>query len=172
MERGDGCGAAHIVLTGPMGSGKTTVGRELSHRLRRPFFDSDVQIETEYGTTSGVLAAERGVGWLHEAEAEALERALQADVPSVVAAAASIADLEGLDRFLSGEVFTVLLDGRAEVIAARSRTGHHRRSVADERYRALTGRRRRALVDYVDMTVDVTSLSPHQVVEEILARCR
>jgi len=31
----------NIILIGSMGAGKTTIGRQLARRLKRPFFDSD-----------------------------------------------------------------------------------------------------------------------------------
>ena len=34
----------NIVLVGPMGSGKTTIGRRLAHELNRDFFDTDHEI--------------------------------------------------------------------------------------------------------------------------------
>ena len=37
----------NIVLVGPMGSGKTTVGRRLAHELNQDFFDTDHQISTK-----------------------------------------------------------------------------------------------------------------------------
>ena len=38
-----------IFLIGPMGSGKTAVGRRLAHDLGRPFGDSDAVIEERTG---------------------------------------------------------------------------------------------------------------------------
>lgn len=40
---------ASIILIGPMGAGKTTVGKQLARRLKRPFFDSDREIEASCG---------------------------------------------------------------------------------------------------------------------------
>jgi len=40
---------ANIFLIGPMGAGKTTVGRQLARRLGQSFFDSDREIETTCG---------------------------------------------------------------------------------------------------------------------------
>jgi len=40
---------ASIFLIGPMGAGKTTVGRQLARRLERAFFDSDREIESGCG---------------------------------------------------------------------------------------------------------------------------
>lgn len=40
---------ASIILIGPMGAGKTTVGKQLARRLGRPFYDSDREIEAACG---------------------------------------------------------------------------------------------------------------------------
>ena len=34
-----------LFLVGPMGAGKSTIGRQLSKQLKRPFLDSDHEIE-------------------------------------------------------------------------------------------------------------------------------
>jgi shikimate kinase len=39
----------NIFLIGPMGAGKTTIGRQLARELNRPFFDSDRFIEEQTG---------------------------------------------------------------------------------------------------------------------------
>jgi len=41
--------AQNLFLTGMMGAGKTTVGRMLARRLKRPFYDSDQEIERRCG---------------------------------------------------------------------------------------------------------------------------
>ncbi|MBV8064979.1 MAG: shikimate kinase, partial [Actinobacteria bacterium] len=43
-----------------MGSGKTTVGRDVAKRLGRDFVDLDSAIEERTGTTIAELFAERG----------------------------------------------------------------------------------------------------------------
>ena len=40
-----------IVLVGPMGAGKTTIGRQIAKVLGRKFFDSDKEIEKRTGAT-------------------------------------------------------------------------------------------------------------------------
>lgn len=166
------CDDAHLVLTGPMGSGKTTVGRILASRLNRPFHDSDIQIEARYGVPARELAAERGVAWLHEQEAESLRRALAENSPVVVAAAASVGDLPDLGGQLAGGVVTVLLEGDPDILAHRARTGRHRRPVSPDSYREAIRRRHRALVAHVDLTVNVTRLGPEEVASAVLDYCR
>jgi shikimate kinase len=45
----------NLILVGMMGAGKTTVGRLLARRLKRPFFDSDDVIEQRCGVSIPVI---------------------------------------------------------------------------------------------------------------------
>ena len=47
----------HVVLVGPMGSGKSTLGRALAARLARPFVDVDARIEADAGCSIAALFA-------------------------------------------------------------------------------------------------------------------
>ena len=51
-----------IVLVGPMGAGKTTVGQLLSKKLRLPFKDTDAEIEARTGAD---------IPWIFDVEGEA-----------------------------------------------------------------------------------------------------
>lgn len=50
-----------LYLVGPMGAGKTTVGRHLADLLGRPFIDSDHEIEARTGAS---------IAWIFEKEGE------------------------------------------------------------------------------------------------------
>ena len=45
-----------VVLIGPMGVGKTTIGKKLAKRLDVPFVDTDVLITNEHGAISDIFA--------------------------------------------------------------------------------------------------------------------
>jgi len=45
----------NIFLIGPMGSGKTTIGRQLATRLDRKFYDSDREIEKRTGVDVALI---------------------------------------------------------------------------------------------------------------------
>ena len=45
----------NIFLIGPMGSGKTTIGRQLAVRLDRKFYDSDREIEKKTGVDVALI---------------------------------------------------------------------------------------------------------------------
>lgn len=68
---------ARLVLTGFMGSGKTTVGRLLAARLGWRFVDLDSEIEQRDGRTVAQIFAESGEPVFRRFETEALLSALQ-----------------------------------------------------------------------------------------------
>lgn len=45
----------HVVLVGPTGAGKTTVGRRLAGFLQRPFFDVDEELEKATGVSVNLI---------------------------------------------------------------------------------------------------------------------
>ena len=62
-----------IVLTGMMGSGKTTVGKILAENLSAEFIDLDLVIEKKIGKTISEIFAEFGEDYFRENEAETLK---------------------------------------------------------------------------------------------------
>lgn len=62
----------NIVVTGFMGSGKTTVGRELAKRLEMNFLDTDVYIEHQAGKSISALFAEEGEDAFRKLETKTL----------------------------------------------------------------------------------------------------
>ena len=59
-----------IVLTGFMGTGKTSVGRELSRMLGYRFIDTDVLIEQREGCAISVIFKEKGEEYFRKLEEE------------------------------------------------------------------------------------------------------
>ncbi|TGC84759.1 hypothetical protein C9F09_19410, partial [Salmonella enterica subsp. enterica serovar Wilhelmsburg] len=53
----------NIFLVGPMGAGKSTIGRQLAQQLNMEFYDSDQEIEKRTGAD---------VGWVFDVEGEDL----------------------------------------------------------------------------------------------------
>ena len=64
-------GQRNIYLVGPMGSGKTAVGRRLATLLGKQFFDSDAEIERRTGVD---------VRYIFEKEGEARFRAREREL--------------------------------------------------------------------------------------------
>ena len=67
----------NIVLVGPMGSGKTTVGRRLAHELNQVFFDTDHEIIDKTGVTIDHIFDVEGEKGFRERESKILENLCQ-----------------------------------------------------------------------------------------------
>ena len=150
----------HLVLTGPMGVGQTTVGEILALRLHRPLIDSDRQLTQRFGLTSRQIVERHGIDVLHGGEAEALRTALACSEPVVVAAAASVGDDPAVDLLISA-VSVVLLEcgtdaaHRAGSLGLSPAVGAARGGGGVDRAPGrASGRRRPAVVDVTDRTPD------------------
>lgn len=66
-------GKANIFLIGPMGSGKTAVGRQLARLLDVPFYDSDAEIEKRTGVDIPFIFEREGELGFRLREREAIE---------------------------------------------------------------------------------------------------
>src|SRR5512138_3369884 len=62
-----------IFLIGPMGSGKTAVGRALARKLAWKFYDSDAEIELRTGVDVPYVFEKEGENGFREREREVLE---------------------------------------------------------------------------------------------------
>ena len=67
----------NIVLVGPMGSGKTTIGRRLAHELNRDFFDTDHEIIDKTGVAIDHIFDIEGEEGFRERESKILENLCQ-----------------------------------------------------------------------------------------------
>ncbi|HEY7888057.1 MAG TPA: shikimate kinase [Steroidobacteraceae bacterium] len=66
-------GAANLILIGPMGSGKTAVGRSVARHLGKPFYDSDTEIVRRTGVDITYIFEKEGESGFREREREAIE---------------------------------------------------------------------------------------------------
>jgi shikimate kinase len=77
-------GKRNIYLIGPMGTGKTAVGRQLARQLGVDFLDSDAQIEAVAGVDIPYIFEEEGEAGFRERE-KAMIAELTAREPVVIA---------------------------------------------------------------------------------------
>src|SRR5712664_2102498 len=66
-------GKRNVFLIGPMGSGKTAVGKYLARQLDAPFYDSDAEIERRTGVDIPFIFEKEGEAGFREREREAIE---------------------------------------------------------------------------------------------------
>src|SRR6266508_3430089 len=75
---------SHIFLYGPVGAGKSTIGKILARNLKLPFMDSDQVIETNVGMSISQIMAQQGESAVRDKETAALKQIVH-DKESVIA---------------------------------------------------------------------------------------
>jgi shikimate kinase len=158
-----------------MGTGKTTTGQEVAKRLGRPFLDSDRQVEAREGRTVREIWTTDGESAFRPVEAAVLAEAVASGEPAVVAAAGGVV-LDPANRAVLRRAGTVVwLDGDPEVLAERAMTGEHRPLLDGDpvaTLRSMSVDRRPLYEEVADHVVDVTELSPAEVVDRVVAIVR
>ena len=149
---------SHVVLLGPMASGKTTLGRSLAELLAADFIDSDMSIAASTGVNAAEIASTAGVTQLHRIEKEVLSTALAASSLSVVAAAASVVDDERIREEL-GDHLCLWVEADAATLLERLGSAPHRRSLSEREADDLNHTRRRKAAHLVIGRVDTTDLN-------------
>jgi shikimate kinase len=163
--------APRILLVGMMGSGKTTVGRELAKRTGWPFLDNDALVRELTGREPKNIDAEDGEDALHDAEMAAFRAATRRDGPAIIAVAGAIVDDEAERMRLAATGHVVWLRGRPETLRARIGAGRGRRADARD-LDWLTARVNERAPRYAaaaDQIVDIENHRPAAIAREILA---
>ena len=163
---------SHVVVLGLMGAGKTTVGREIAARLRRPLRDSDADVEASTEATVRELRERIGVKAMHGLEARQLLDSLVDGTPNVIAAAASVIDDDVCRAALRAPgVASIWLRADPAFLAARFASSAHRPAYgpAPADFLADEAARRDALYLSVDpIVVDVEGRTPQEIADVAL----
>ncbi|MGH8377966.1 MAG: shikimate kinase AroK [Gammaproteobacteria bacterium] len=113
-----------IFLIGPMGAGKTAIGRELARLLAREFLDTDQEIECRTGADIALIFDKEGEAGFRRRERQVIEELTQRD--NIVLATGGGAVLDPANReSLQTRGFVIYL--KASVNAQANRTGHNLR---------------------------------------------
>lgn len=118
-------GKSSIFLIGPMGSGKTAVGRQLARMLDLEFIDSDVEIEARTGVDIPLIFEKEGEAGFREREQEAIQ-ALTAREGIVLATGGGAVLREANRENLSQRGCVVYLQTSVDQQLERTRHGRQR----------------------------------------------
>lgn len=160
----------NVYLIGPMGSGKTAVGRQLARLLHLQFHDSDVEIERRTGVDIPYIFEKEGEAGFREREREVIDALTQ--LPDVVIATGGGAVLLPENReHLSKRGRVVYLNTGVEQQLGRTRHGRQRPLLytadPEARLRELMAQRAPLYESIARFTVATDGRQVHAVAEEI-----
>jgi shikimate kinase len=115
----------NVFLIGPMGSGKTAVGKHLARLMRAPFRDSDAEIEIRTGVDISYIFSREGEPGFRQREREVLEEVTR-EFPIVLATGGGAILLPENRTALHERGFVAYLETSIEQQTERVRQGRNR----------------------------------------------
>lgn len=159
-----------VVLVGPPGAGKTTVGKALARRWGVDFRDTDKDVEAVTGKPVAEIFVDEGEGYFRELEAAAVITAL-ADHPGVLALGGGAVTSPTIRERLQGHCVVFLDVGLADA-SSRVGLGVTRPLLLGNvrsQLKALLDARRPLYADVAMATVATDGLDVEAVVEQVAA---
>ena len=163
----------NVFLIGPMGAGKSTIGRLLAKELKYPFKDSDREIEARTGADMPWIFDVEGEEGFRERE-EAMIAELVQEHGIILATGGGVVMREANRRALSAHGLVVYL--RTSVDQQLQRTSKDRQrplllnADPEKVLRDLMARRDPLYSEIADVTIDTDQRGPKVVVNTILSR--
>lgn len=161
----------NVILTGFMGTGKTSLGKLLATRLGRPFIDIDKKIETEQKLSIPKIFEEFGEEHFRALEKSAVKELSERRGLVIATGGGTIKDEENLQLLKSSGVLICLTTEPEEIFNRTARRGE--RPVLDgggderlETIKKLLAERKK-FYDCADYQVDTTEWSPIQIIDDI-----
>ena len=164
----------NVILTGFMGSGKTTVGLRLSYRLRQAVVDTDKEIEREENRTIAEIFAAQGEAYFRDKETECLRRLIKSAKNQIISVGGGLPLRAGNRELLHelGQVF--YLRAEAETIYGRLNGDTTRPllqgSDPEEKIRTLIKERDPLYREAADVIIQVDAKNFDQILNEIEAQ--
>ena len=109
----------NIYLIGPMGAGKSTVGRQLAKSLGKDFVDCDREIESRTGVTIALIFEVEGEEGFRKRERAMLELLTERDGVVLATGGGAVLDEDNRSR-LRSRGFAVYLNAPIDLLAQRT----------------------------------------------------
>jgi shikimate kinase len=165
--------AENIVLVGPMGSGKSAVGRQLAAQLGLRFVDSDLEVQARTGVDIPYIFEREGEAGFRLREAEILDELTLREGIVLATGGGSVLDA-GTRARLQDRGCVVYLRTSVDQQLARTRRSAQRPLLMNPDPRGTLERlavlRAPLYEEVADLTVDTDGRKVKTVVEEILRR--
>jgi shikimate kinase len=163
----------NLFLVGPMGAGKSAVGRQLARMLHLDFVDSDEEIESRTGVDIPFIFEKEGEAGFRKREAKVIDDLSQQEGIVLATGGGAIMDPQNRSH-LGARGFVIYLHTSVDQQLSRTRRGRDRPLLQNDDPRAvleaLMATREPLYREIADMTVDTDSRKVRDVVNEVLDR--
>jgi shikimate kinase len=145
-----------VVLVGPPGVGKSTVGAVLARELGMDFVDLDLVVAERGGATAADLLRARGEAAFRDLEADALDAVLDDDAEAVIATGGGTVESERARERLVNEPLVIELVASPATLLTRLDGGDRPLLVDPGALGELAARRGPLYSQVADATVDAS----------------
>jgi shikimate kinase len=164
----------NIILTGFMGTGKTSVGTQLARDLDYTFVDTDSLIEADQGMSITSIFAKSGEPFFREVESRIIDQVMQRENQVVSTGGGAVIREQNRQAFKRAG-FVICLSARPEVIYDRIKSETHRPLLQTpdpliKIKELLAGRAK--FYSQADAVIDTSGKSVDDVIREIKERIR
>jgi shikimate kinase len=166
-------GTGHVILIGPMGVGKTAVGRELARLLECDFADTDAEIQARTGVDIGFIFEKEGEAGFRRREAAILEELLARNALVLSTGGGIVLDGANRKRIAGAGAIIYLSAGLETQLQRTSHPG--KRPLLDEgdpreRLAATNAARIPLYEALADVTLATDDKSPREAARELQRR--
>ncbi|ABL02334.1 shikimate kinase [Candidatus Ruthia magnifica str. Cm (Calyptogena magnifica)] len=163
--------SSNIVLVGPMGSGKTSVGRRLACSLKRDFFDSDFEIVARTGVAIEHIFDVEGEQGFRKRETQMLADLCEIKNIIIATGGGIVINLKNREM-LKHDNFVVYLSSTIEqllkrTINSKSRPLLEQSSNREKIIRDLVSKRESLYQEVADVVIDTTDKKLYVIINEI-----
>ncbi len=161
----------NVVLVGPMGSGKTSVGRRLACVLKRDFFDSDFEIVARTGVAIDHIFDVEGEQGFRKRETQVLADLCEIKNVVIATGGGIVINPKNLEMLKRGN-FVVYLSSTIEQLFKRTMNSKSRplleqSSNREKTIRDLVSKRESLYQEVADVVIDTTGKKLYAIINEI-----
>lgn len=162
-------GRMNIYIVGFMGTGKSTVGKELARNMGRKFLDMDQLIESRIGKSIPEIFSERGEAYFRQEEKKLAYEIAMTNNKVVATGGGTILDEDVRALFSDNGILICLFTSSENLISRLSRTDKRPllRDDLENKVKRLI-EERKEIYDRIPLKVDTTNLSPKEAANKIV----
>ncbi len=160
----------NIILTGFMGTGKTSVGKALAQLLQRNFIDMDSRLEARQGMTVAEIFTTRGEPAFREMESALVQELAASENLVIATGGGALLNPENRAAFANG--YVICLDASVDEILERLNGANDRPLLQGDkraRIQELLASRQEAY-SAIPMHIDTGARTPDDIAREIVKR--